>query len=58
MKYLRLFDSVSDMETAIASSEIGILGLAYDNGTPVMKIKPTPPHNLTMKFGIHQVTAM
>lgn len=47
MKYLRIFDSVSDMNTAIASSEIGILGLAYDNGTPVMKIKPTPPPSCT-----------
>ena len=46
MKHLRIFDSVSDMNTAIASSEIGILGLAYDNGTPVVKTKvvaPVPP---------------
>ena len=45
MKYLRKFDSVSDMETAIASSEIGIMGLAYDNGQPVMEMKPTPPQH-------------
>ena len=46
MKHLRIFGSVSDMNTAIASSEIGILGLAYDNGTPVVKTKvvaPVPP---------------
>lgn len=46
MKYLRKFDSVSEMETVIASSEIGILGLAYDGSTPVMENKevvPTPP---------------
>ena len=39
MKYLRKFDSVSDMETAIASSEIDIIGLAYNGSTPVMRIK-------------------
>lgn len=47
MKYLRKFDSVSDMNTVIANSTIGILGLAYNNGTPVMKVKtggtPVPP---------------
>ena len=46
MKYLRKFESVSEMETVIASSEIGILGLAYDGSTPVMENKevvPTPP---------------
>ena len=39
MKYLRKFDSVSDMETAIASSEIDIIGLAYNGSTPVLRIK-------------------
>ena len=52
MKYLRLFGSVSDMETAIASSEIGIMGLAYDNGTPVMKIKPTPPPTPVIEYTV------
>jgi hypothetical protein len=47
MKHLRKFDSVADLNAAIASSEIGILGLAYNGSTPVMKIKqgssPVPP---------------
>ena len=47
MKYLRKFDSVADMNAAIASSEIDILGLAYNGSTPVMRIKsggsPVPP---------------
>ena len=47
MRHLRIFDSVSDMETAIASSEIDIMGLAYENGQPVMYCMgitpPTPP---------------
>jgi hypothetical protein len=43
MKHLRIFDSVADLNTAIANSTIGMIGLAYDNGTPVMKKKETPP---------------
>ena len=42
MKYLRKFDSVSDMETALANSTIGVIGLAYDNGQPVLKKKDAP----------------
>ena len=38
MKYLRKFESVSDMETTIQSSEINILGLAYRNGNPVIRV--------------------
>ena len=49
MKHLRKFDSVSEMNTVIANSTIGILGLAYNNGTPVMKIKtggtPAPDYS-------------
>ena len=59
MKYLRKFDSVSDMETTIASSEIDIIGLAYNNDTPVMRIKsggspvpPTPPVTKATPFYI------
>ena len=55
MKYLRKFDSVSDMETAIASSEISIMGLAYNGSTPVMEIKtiqPTPPVTKATPFYI------
>lgn len=47
MKHLRKFDSVSEMNTALASATINILGLAYNNGTPVIKNKqgssPVPP---------------
>lgn len=72
MKHLRKFDSVSEMNAAIASSEINILGLAYNNGTPVMKNKsnsspvpPTPSHDYveiggvkwaTMNVGANSVT--
>ena len=42
MKYLRKFNSVSEMNTAIASSEIGIIGLAYNGSTPVIKKKDAP----------------
>lgn len=37
MKHLRKFDSVSEMNTVIANSTIGMIGLAYNNGTPVIK---------------------
>ena len=37
MKYLRKFDSVSEMNTAIASSEISIMGLAYDGTSATIK---------------------
>lgn len=43
MKYLRKFDSVQEMNTAIQGSSIGFMGLAYDNGQPVMKNKVIPP---------------
>lgn len=46
MKHLRKFDSVADLNAAIANSTIGMIGLAYNNGTPVMKkkeVQPTPP---------------
>lgn len=54
MKYLRKFDSVSDMETAIASSEIDIIGLAYNGSTPVLRIKTggTPEPDPTIPFYI------
>ena len=63
MKHLRKFDSVSEMNAAIASSEINILGLAYNNGTPVMKNKsnsspvpPTPSHDYVEIGGIKWAT--
>ena len=47
MKHLRKFNSVTAMNTALASATINILGLAYDSSTPVMRIKsggsPVPP---------------
>ena len=39
MKHLRKFDSVADLNAAIANSTIGIIGLAYNNGQPVVKKK-------------------
>lgn len=63
MKHLRKFDSVSEMNTVIANSTIGILGLAYNNGTPVMKNKPgsspvppTPSHDYVEIGGIKWAT--
>ena len=60
MKHLRKFDSVSDMETALASATIDILALAYNNGTPVAKIKevePTPPGpDPTIPFYIEDIS--
>ena len=37
MKYLRKFDSVQGLNDAVASSKIDFLGLAYNNGTPMLK---------------------
>jgi hypothetical protein len=63
MKHLRKFDSVSDLNAAIANSTIGILGLAYNNGTPVIKKKdggspvpPTPSHDYVEIGGIKWAT--
>ena len=43
MKHLRKFDSVSEMNTALASATINILALAYDGqGNPVLKTKQAP----------------
>lgn len=56
MKYLRKFDSVSDMDTEIASSEIGIIGLAYDGTTPVVKKKDTPPDPKLTPFYIEDIS--
>lgn len=49
MRNLRRFNSVSEMNTALASSEIDIIGLAFDDsGKPVIKNKqgssPVPPY--------------
>ena len=56
MRHLRKFDNVSDMNTTLANSTIGVLGVAYEGGNVVMENKPTPPR--TMRFGIHQPTGM
>ena len=42
MKHLRIFDSVADLNAAIANSTIGMIGLAYNGSTPVMKKKDAP----------------
>ena len=42
MKHLRKFNTVADLNAAIANSTIGMIGLAYNNGTPVMKKKDAP----------------
>ena len=58
MKHLRKFDSVSEMNTALASATIDILALAYDNGTPVLKAKqgssPTPDPSIP--FYVENIT--
>ena len=43
MKYLRKFDSLADLNTAIQGSSISFMGLAYNNGTPVVGNKVVPP---------------
>jgi hypothetical protein len=43
MKHLRKFDSVADLDAAIANTTIGILGLAYEGGNAVIQNKKTPP---------------
>ena len=55
MKYLRKFDSVSDMETALANSTIGVIGLAYESGNAVIQNKPTPP-DPTIPFYVENIT--
>lgn len=42
MKHLRKFDSETDMNTALANSTIGVIGLAYESGSAVIK-NVTPP---------------
>ena len=49
MKHLRKFGSKADMETALANSTIGVIGLAYDGGNAVIK-KVTPPPAPVTKY--------
>ena len=58
MKYLRKFDSVSEMETAAANAQVSFIGLAYDNGTPVIDkvVPPPPPTNLVISCSSNTVT--
>lgn len=63
MKHLRKFDTLADLNAAIANSTIGILGLAYNNGTPVIKKKdgsspvpPTPSHDYVEIGGVKWAT--
>jgi len=62
MKYIKKFNSVSDMNTALASSTISVLGMAYNNGTPVINNKvvepvpPTPSHDYVEIGGVKWAT--
>ena len=61
MKHLRKFDSVADLNAAIANSTIGMIGLAYNGSTPVMKKKdggsPVPPTpSYTTTFYVENIT--
>ena len=59
MKYIKKFDSVSDMDTALASSTISVLGMAMNGNTPVVNIKvvePEPPVDLTTPFFVKDVS--
>ena len=49
MKHLRKFGSKADMETALANSTIGVIGLAYDGGNAVIKsVTPAPVTKYTV----------
>lgn len=49
MKYIKLFDTTSDMNAAIANSTVGFLGMANNNGNPVINNVPEPaPNTITV----------
>ena len=45
MKYIKLYDTTADMNAAIANSTVGFLGMAYNNGNPVINNVPEPASN-------------
>ena len=48
MKHLRKFDSESEMNTVLANSTVGVIGLAYESGNAVIKkVTPPPPAPVT-----------
>ena len=54
MKYVRLFNSLSEMDFIMLRSSIDVLGIAYDNGEPVLRLMNfTPPP--TMRYGTLQL---
>lgn len=60
MRNLRVFGTVEEMNSVLDNSEIGIVGLAYDDDeNPVMKIHvyvPTPPTSLVISCSENVVT--
>lgn len=42
MKYIKLFDTTANMNAAIANTTVGFLGMAENNGNPVLRTVPTP----------------
>jgi hypothetical protein len=45
MKYIKLFDTTTDMNAAIANTTVGFLGMAENNGNPVINNVPAPASN-------------
>ena len=56
MKYLRRFDSIQELNTAIQRTGISFIGLAYNNGIPVVKNKEVPPPDPTIPFYVENIT--
>lgn len=60
MKYIKLFDTTADMNAAIANSTIGFLGMAENNGNPVIRKvpepAPTPSHDYVEIGGVKWAT--
>ena len=60
MRNLKRFETVAELNAAIANSTIGLVGLAFDDsGKPVVKtkeVKPEPPTNLTISCENNTVT--
>ena len=60
MKYIKYFDSVADMNAALTSSSISVLGMAFDNGEPVIdnhEVTPTPPEpDYSIQFFVENIT--
>ena len=56
MKHVRLFNSLSEMDFTMLRSSIDILGMAYDNGEPVLRLMTFTPPPIIMRYGTQQVT--